>query len=332
LKTVFFYCKLQNFRGSHLKLWDYFGHVLAAPGYTARIAFDKRTRWDETNPWIDAKEHVVEDWRSLHVDVFFVGGRHWVYTEQHPDWGRQTPVINFIQHVHHAERDNIRYQYLTRPAIRICVAEEVGEALRATGLVREPLLVIPNSIDLGDFPLRENTRGDVDVLIAALKRPDIGHVLYDRLARPGRKVRLLTERLPRSDYLRELQFAKVTVFLPNDTEGFYLPALEGLAAGTLVVCPDCVGNRSFCLPGYNAFRPSFAIDEMVAAAEAALALPVDEAHQLRLHAMETVGRYSLQQERESFHRVLQNIDQYWEQALIGEPLGVGTSAPGASVA
>jgi glycosyltransferase involved in cell wall biosynthesis len=46
--------------------------------------------------------------------------------------------------------------------------------------------------------------------------------------------------------------AKITVFLPyRDIEGFYMPALEGMALGTLVVCPDCIGNRSFCLPGYN---------------------------------------------------------------------------------
>jgi len=49
------------------------------------------------------------------------------------------------------------------------------------------------------------------------------------------------------------------VFLPNqkEGEGFYLPALEGMAVGTLVIFPDCIGNRSFCLSGYNCFRPDY---------------------------------------------------------------------------
>ena len=43
--------------------------------------------------------------------------------------------------------------------------------------------------------------------------------------------------------------ARVTVLVPNPKEGFYLPALEAMALGTIVVCPDCVGNRSFCVAG-----------------------------------------------------------------------------------
>jgi glycosyltransferase involved in cell wall biosynthesis len=128
-------------------------------------------------------------------------------------------------------------------------------------------------------------------------------------------VRLLTERLPRAAYLRELQAANVTVFLPNVTEGFYLPALEGLAAGTLVVCPDCIGNRSFCLPGYNAFRPSFAVDELVAAAESALALSPERAAEMRANGRATAERYSLRQEREAFHGVLRDVDRLWHEAL-----------------
>ncbi|MDP9365629.1 MAG: glycosyltransferase family 1 protein [Chloroflexota bacterium] len=323
MRTVFFRCNFRNFRGAHLKLWHYFGHVVAAPGFTPRIAFTSRSRWDETNPWVNAREYVVDDWRSLRVDVFFVSGRQWELVEQHPDWGPETPVVNFVQHVHHADPANDRFQYLSRPAIRICVADEVVEALRDTGRVHGPLIAIPNGIALSDVAPRGGDEPEVDLLIAALKRPDIGVRLQQLLERPGRRVRLLTERLHRSDYLRQLAAARVTLFLPNDTEGFYLPALEGLAAGTIVVCPDCIGNRSFCLPGHNAFRPSFALDDLVGAAEAALALPPERAKQMRANALETAGRYSLRRERESFHDVLANIDRLWAEARVAEPLRVG---------
>jgi glycosyltransferase involved in cell wall biosynthesis len=91
-----------------------------------------------------------------------------------------------------------------------------------------------------------------------------------------------------------------------------LPALEGMALGTLVVCPDCIGNRSFCLPGHNAFRPDYNIDDIVRDAEAALALPPYEARQLRENAAKTAGEHTLSQEREAFLDVLHNIDQLWK--------------------
>ena len=64
--------------------------------------------------------------------------------------------------------------------------------------------------------------------------------------------------------------ARVTVLVPNPKEGFYLPGVEAMAAGTLVVCPDCVGNRSYCMDGENCFRPAYDEEAIVAAAERAL--------------------------------------------------------------
>lgn len=318
MRTVFFQCNIRRFRGAHIKLWNYFNHVRDAPGFTPRVTFTRRSRPNDMNPWMRVREYAVDDWRSLPVDVFFLGGRHWKLAEQHPDWGPGTPVVNIIQHVHHADPTNEKYKYLSRPAIRICVAEEVKDALLETGIVRGPLVVIPNGIDFGEIPVRGDEEAQVDLLIAALKRPEIGRQLQQRLQRPGRRVRLLTDPLHRADYLRQLQTARVTVFLPNDTEGFYLPALEGLAVGTVVVCPDCIGNRSFCLPGYNAFRPTFVVDELVEATEAALALPTAEARLMRANAQVTAERYNLRHEREAFHYLLQNIDHLWQEAREAE--------------
>ncbi|MBA2519528.1 MAG: glycosyltransferase family 4 protein [Chloroflexia bacterium] len=318
MRTVLFHANLRNFRGAHLKLWDYFGHVLAAPGFTPRISFTAKTRWDASNPWLNARKYVVDDPNTVDVGLFFLGGRRWEQAEQHPSWGPDTPVLSFVQHVHHADPANERYQYLSRPAIRVCVAEEVGTALRATGIVRGPLIVIPNGIDLGDDIPETAVEPDVDVLIAALKRPELGLRLLTRLEGKGRRVRLLTERLHRSEYLRRLQRARVTLFLPNDTEGFYLPALEGLAAGTLVVCPDCIGNRGFCRPGSTAFVPSFAVDDLAAATESALALPEEEAARMRANALAMAGEYSVERERSAFHDVLEHIDRLWLEARAGD--------------
>ena len=59
---------------------------------------------------------------------------------------------------------------------------------------------------------------------------------------------------------------RLVVLLPLAEEGFYLPALEAMAMGCVVICPDCVGNRAFCVDEVTALVP----DHDVAAVEAAV--------------------------------------------------------------
>jgi hypothetical protein len=311
MRTVLFYRSFRKFHGGHLKVWHYFNHILASPEFTPRIEFSPKSNWDHTNPWWNAKEYIVDSARSAHPDVFFVAGRDWLMMDRHPDAETDIPVVNLVQHVRHADPNSNRFEFLSRKAIRICVSEEVAQALRKTGRTQGPLIVIPNGLDLENLPSFTGPTGDVDVLIVALKQSDLGEELERHLKQPGRHIDVLSKRLSRPEFLRRIQEAQVTVFLPNKTEGFYLPALEGMALGTLVVCPDCVGNRSFCLPDYNAFRPDYALEKLTLAAESALALAPNQAEQIRTNARQTAEAHSLLRERQAFLDVLHNIDQLW---------------------
>ena len=310
-RTVLFYRNFRKFRGGHLKVWDYFNHVLAAAEFTPRIFFSPRSSWDDTNPWGSTRDYVVDSWSDVHPDVFFVAGRDWGMVDEHPDAGPDIPVINLIQHVRHADPNSTRFQFLTRKAIRICVSEEVRQALEGTGLTQGPLVVIPNGLDLEPLLATDGVEDDVEVLVVALKRPEIGEELETRLRRPDRRVEVLSGHLARPQFLERIRRARTTVFLPNETEGFYLPALEGMALGTLVVCPDCIGNRSFCLPGRNSFRPDYGTDELVRATEEALALSPEQANRMRADARRTAEAHSLLREREAFLDLLRNVDALW---------------------
>ena len=60
---------------------------------------------------------------------------------------------------------------------------------------------------------------------------------------------------PSDDDVNRL-FNEATVFVQTSThEGFCLPALEAMAAGTAVVCTDAHGNRDFCVDGENCLMP-----------------------------------------------------------------------------
>ena len=112
----------------------------------------------------------------------------------------------------------------------------------------------------------------VTTCLLLLKQPDMGRRLAQRLRSPGRSITLLSSPVPRSEFVALMNRARVTLYLPHEREGFYLPALEGMAVQTVVVCPDCVGNRSFCVAGRTCLRPAHTEGALAEAVEAALAL------------------------------------------------------------
>jgi glycosyltransferase involved in cell wall biosynthesis len=112
----------------------------------------------------------------------------------------------------------------------------------------------------------------------------------------------MKKQLPRSEYLSLVARSKVTVFLPNrlQGEGFYLPALEGMALGTVVVCPDCVGNRDFCIDGKNCFMPDYSPNALSAACLETLNLDVAKVNSLQKNARLMAEIHNLEAERKSY--------------------------------
>lgn len=311
VRTVLFHRKYRRFHGGHLKVWHYFNHVLATPGYDARVLFDANSNWDSSNPWNEARDVVIDSLGTLAPDALFVAGRDWQRLQGLGLLDRDIPILNLIQHVRHADEWSIQSKYLSCKAIRICVSPEVADAVRAAGS-QGPTIIIPNGVDIPGIDGHEIDSRPVDLLIAGLKQPVLAARLAEALASPGMAMEVLTDQVDQADFFDAIRRARVTLFLPNEEEGFYLPALEGMTLGTVVVCPDCVGNRSFCLPGVNAFRPDYRLEEIVEATRLALAFPEDGRRTLLDNARETARTHSLAAEREAFGRVLADLDRLWE--------------------
>ena len=314
---MLFYRDFKRFTGGDLKVWDYFNHVRSSERHRALVRFTADSTWDPTNPWTAAREHVIGEDEDVDFDVLFLSGIDWrgmIPIEQRDEYRR--PIINLVQHVWHAcPNDPLnRHRFLPHKAIRICVSPQIDKAIVATGQVRGPVFMIPNGIDLealssmADAPAR-----DIDVLVAANKRPDLGRAVATRLRSEGRIVELVDQRIPRWELIRLMSRARVSVLVPNPKEGFYLPALEAMAVGTVVVCPDCIGNRSFCRPGENCFRPEHDEDAIVAAAETALQEEsgLDE---LRVRALATARSHDIAGERAAFLDILDGAEELWASA------------------
>ena len=111
----------------------------------------------------------------------------------------------------------------------------------ATGRARGPIVAIPNGTDLAaapggtmPAPADWDTRRHA-VTIVGYKRRDLASALSECLHDRALPHEFLAGFLPRAAFLEVLSESRVVVCLPDPTEGFYLPALEAMASGCLVV-------------------------------------------------------------------------------------------------
>ena len=321
IRTVWFHRAFRRLTGGEVKHSHYVGHVPRMPGFEARVAFtgdpgdaalsaQRRALWSE--------DAVVERWTPAADDVLFVAGTDWRYVDAAGFGGTDHARINLVQHVRHAEPDTELWRYLARPAVRICVSGEVAEAVRATGRARGPVLAIPNGTELPPWErspsaVRAWAARPRGIVVVGYKRPQLAADLAGRLAARG-----VASGTPgfveRGRFLALLRRTRIAVCLPRPTEGFYLPALEAMACGCVVVTLDCVGNRSFCRDGANCLIAPPDAAGLAEAVMRAARLPAAERQRLLARAAETVAAHALETERARFHAVLARVDRFWAEA------------------
>ena len=220
--------------------------------------------------WPVAEGETAEGWEPEAGDVLFLAGADWRYLAERGLGDRANPRINLVQAVRHAREDSDLYAFLSERAVRICISFEVARAISATGRVRGPVLTIPNGIDVAPFEPAEGASPagfedrPASVTLVGYKRPELARALSERLHREGIEHELPTGLLGRSAFLASLAGSRVAVCLPHAEEGFYLPALEAMASGALVVTLVIGWNRA--IEGRTS-RPLRAVSPFLALSE-----------------------------------------------------------------
>ena len=318
MRTVWFHREFTRLQGGHLKHSHYFGHVRCMPGFLPRITFTGEPATtalarERLELWPPGNAGPARRWAPGANDVLFVAGVDWRYLKAGGFDALSNPRLNLIQHVRHAHEGTELYGYLAQRAVRICVSREVADAISATGRVNGPVLAIPNGIESLSVHSSGGARSSErrPVLIVGYKEPGLARELAERLGVAGIGHLLLTDFLARKTFLELLAGSRVAVCLPRAEEGFYLPALEAMVLGCLVVTLDCIGNRGFCTHEENCLIAEPAADPLAAAVQRALSLGAKQEQNLRAHAASTARQYSLDAERQRFHAVLRDIDGLW---------------------
>jgi glycosyltransferase involved in cell wall biosynthesis len=312
MSVVVFSRNFQRLQGGHLKVFHYFEHVRSSPSHEARIRFSPDSLWDASNPWWNLPETVIHPDDDARADVLFLAGMGWRSLDPQQRVAPQLPIINLIQYFPLPGRKGPLNQFLEHPAIRICVSPEIEDALRSSGSVAGPIFTIPIGVDLEQLPPpRARCERDLDCIVLAIKDRPLGRRIAERLRTAGYRVLLVDDPLPRAELLEAMARARVTVHLPASVEGAYLPALESMALGAAVVCPDCVGNRSFCRDGETCLVPERSERAMTEAALTLLSASDDELEPMLATAYEESTGRALSVERARFLAILDRVEELW---------------------
>jgi hypothetical protein len=311
MSIVVFHRNFQRFQGGHLKVFHYFEHVLSSPSHEARIRFSPDSKWDASNPWSELRETVLAPGDPTAADVLFLAGMDWRSLEPEQRASSPVPIVNLIQTIYPRQPSPL-HEFLSYPAIRICISDEVQDRLHSIGAVQGPVFTVPIGVDLDRLPApRPAGERDIDCLVLAIKEQRLGASIAERIARAGYEVLLIDHPLPRSELLDAMARSRVAVHLPSSQEGAYLPALESMALGALVVCPDCVGNRSFCRDGDTCLVPKRSKRAIVKAALAALTASGEELTPMLASARRESEARALGGERTRFLQILDRVDELW---------------------
>jgi glycosyltransferase involved in cell wall biosynthesis len=313
--------------GGVVKLFDYLTHALEF-GYEADVHCPIALGWEEPLFSIPRFSRLRTDPRVRFHRGLSVGlnPRDWVmfswpehYEQLARGIGPETPherIIHLVQGKRHADPRFLRgyaLRLLARPVARIMVSHEV---MSACAPHLNPHSARVTIVEGHDWPFfyraREGGLGDPIHVGYTTWKSEVGPKVEQALRDRGGGERFVFHALRGTASWRQvrslLHVSDVFLCFPLAEEGFYLPGLEAMAAGAVVVTPDVGGNRAYCRFGENCLRVGHddADDYVEALTRLAHASP-ELVSSLRARGYETVKRHGLERESAAFGRFLRDV-------------------------
>jgi hypothetical protein len=228
-------------------------------------------------------------------------------------WTRHEQVVFIVQNVRWANPSftgGYALRLLSRPMARIMTNDVVLEAVKPylnPSSMSEVILLGNES----SFFAKERTGGLGDPVRVGYTtwKSGVGDEAARMLADdPHFEFRAIRDPVGWQE-LRELyQWSDVFLATPLVEEGFYMPGLEAMAAGAVVISSDAGGNRAYCRFGENCVEVGFEdAGSYVEALKSLRETGTDEVKRLRGGGYEAVKLHTLEHERERFGEFMERL-------------------------
>jgi hypothetical protein len=309
--------------GGVVKIFDYLVHALGL-GYTAEVHCPVALGAQEALFEIPRFAGLREDPRVSFHDGISVGVRanDWVLFSWPPNYEQIargiTPdapherVIHLVQGTRHANpafAGGYALRLLARPMARIMVSEEVMEACAPHVNGESASRMILEAHDWPFFHLRRE--GGLPPVIRVgytTWKSEAGVEVERTLLERGDtrfEFRSIRGRASWEEIRGLMHWSDVFLCCPGPQEGFYLPGLEALAAGAIVVTPDVGGNRAYCRFGENCVQARYEEPaDYVAALDRLAGSPAELVEDMRARGYATLERHTLEREAGEFAEFL----------------------------
>ena len=257
--------------GGVIKVFDYLVHALEL-GYRAAVHCPVALTDDEplfTTPrFIELRgDQRVSFHETLSIGI---GVEDWALFSWPPHYEQiargmdsDTPherAIHLVQNTRHANpafADGYALRLLGRPLARIMVAHEVMDACLPHLNRSSMSATIVEGHDCGYFYRRRGGGLEKPLRVGYTTwKSDVGERVQREVG-DRHSFRSIRRTASWAQVRELLHWCNVFLCCPGPEEGFYLPGLEALAAGALVITPDVGGNRAYCRFGENCLLVEF---------------------------------------------------------------------------
>ena len=230
-------------------------------------------------------------------------------------WTQHEQVIFIVQNVRWANpsfTNGYAIRLLSRPMARIMTNDVVLEAVKPYLNPSSMTEVIRLGHD-SDFFAKERAGGFGSPIKVGYTtwKTDVGDRVASLLSdSPEFKFRAIRNPVGWDELRALYHWADVFLATPLVEEGFYLPGLEAMAAGAVVISSDAGGNRAYCDFGENCIQVELDDAEgYVAALKILQTGSLDNIERLRRNGYETMKRHTLGHERERFGDFLDRLTE-----------------------
>lgn len=200
------------------------------------------------------------------------------------------------------------FRLLPKPMHRICITQEVVDAVSPYVGALDMLELIPHGFDFDAFARAPEQDDPISINFNTFKGP-LGGKIVQRYNTDARVTKVWVSNPGISWQHLQRNYRKTSLFLgtPLPEEGLYLPGLEAMAAGHFVITPDAFGNRFYCDFEENCAKvPWGDVEAYQARIEWAIENWHDDAFEMRKKAHAKAAGLGLESECKHFAQSLQS--------------------------
>ena len=150
-----------------------------------------------------------------------------------------------------------------------------------------------------------------DILIVGNKNPIMARELLSEIKHLNVNIEVIDSWISKKEFQIKLAQSHMSVHLPKKIEEHYIPGVEAMMLDSLVIIPDCIGNRSYSKHNETCYISEYNIESMAKTIYSMIDISENLKKQLLKNAKKESKLFTLENERDVILRALKMTTKMW---------------------